>query len=570
MAESINIKNTSSTTELGNPKKQTKKLTKKQILLICFLFAALAILASFPLISHKFPVTTDFLFHYQRLLGMVKSFSSGHWPIINTQFLNGLGYPVDLFYSNFFLLPIAFLGSHGVTLILSLKIFFMLVTFATFLSMFWSTNVVAKSPMVSFVAATLYGFSFFRLRDLYYRVGIGSITIFIFIPLIIAGYYQIFYKKDNKGWIALTLGMSGLILSHVITTFLVIIGLVVWTLAIWRRWDKKSLLQVLKAALFTTGLTAFFTLPMIEQMLSYDYFAKNHPVVFLETSTVSLFRFISDNFTIFPFSSYLISLPILLALLLGIFLIKSKKSNLRTLANVSLIIGFALLFLMLPIIPWKTIRTALPLLNSIQYVNRLIPLALPFLSFSAAAYVVLLANKFGKNWSKIIPTLVVLVVAGTSIPYLNAVQDLSFGKAPINPDSFKIGGGKEYLPADTKLKYLKSLDVTTVVAADNSSLTVNSFERKDTNLNVAGTSNTEQAITLPLLYYKGYTAKLNGKAIPISISDKHLIKVQVPKGTFKLTIRYSGTTVQHLAVWVSFLSLILFFAYLVLLHKQRK
>src|SRR5699024_1009261 len=106
-----------------------------------------------------------------------------------------------------------------------------------FLSMFWSTNVVAKSPMVSFVAATLYGFSFFRLRDLYYRVGIGSITIFIFIPLIIAGYYQIFYKKDNKGWIALTLGMSGLILSHVITTFLVIIGLVVWTLAIWRRWD---------------------------------------------------------------------------------------------------------------------------------------------------------------------------------------------------------------------------------------------------------------------------------------------------------------------------------------------
>ena len=70
--------------------------------------------------------------------------------------------------------------------------------------------------------------------------------------------------------------MTGLLLSHIVSTYIITIILMIYCiLNIKQLLKEKRILYLLLAALITLLLTSYFTIPMLEQMLSQKFYYSN-------------------------------------------------------------------------------------------------------------------------------------------------------------------------------------------------------------------------------------------------------------------------------------------------------
>ncbi|MGL6294343.1 hypothetical protein [Eubacterium aggregans] len=232
-------------------------------------FLGLGVLISlFPLFFHSgIPFGHDASFHLSRIQALSNAFSQCvFYPGVYAEYFKGYGYGVGLFYPDFFLsIPAAFTlwGCSGAT---ALKLYFVMVNIATGIIMFYSVGrVYPNQPWIPLISACFYLFCSYHTTNLYYRCAVGELTAMAFIPLIIAGLWEICEK--NGHWGMLALGFSGVILSHVLSALIMaIFCLAIFLLRIRRFIEEPSrFLALLKAAGVTFLITAFFTLPMLEQ-----------------------------------------------------------------------------------------------------------------------------------------------------------------------------------------------------------------------------------------------------------------------------------------------------------------
>jgi hypothetical protein len=135
---------------------------------------------------------------------------------------------------------------------------------------------ISKNKKSALISSFIYGFASYRLIDMFTRAALGETLAFVFSPIIIYGMYEIIYG-DYKKFYILTIGMSGLILSHLISTYLIGIVLVIMCLVNIKKLfkEKKRILYLVLAALATVCLTAYFIFPMLEQMLSGKFIFNN-------------------------------------------------------------------------------------------------------------------------------------------------------------------------------------------------------------------------------------------------------------------------------------------------------
>ena len=105
--------------------------------------------------------------------------------------------------------------------------------------------------------------------EIYTRAAVGEFTAFAFVPLVFLGLWSILCG-DKKKWLCLPVGLTFLLVSHVLSAFAAVLLCAVFFLCYLGRVIKepRRLLYIGYAVLVFAVLSASFLFPMLEQMAS--------------------------------------------------------------------------------------------------------------------------------------------------------------------------------------------------------------------------------------------------------------------------------------------------------------
>lgn len=301
----------------------------------------------------------DIQFHVRRILDLNQSLHSGNWfPQFGLNYFHGaldfIMYP----YINLYLIVFIY---HFLKLkILSIYVFFIINTFLGLLISFYSSYSAYHFRITSYLFALIYNISGFFFAFCLNNMDLGTVSAYIFPPLVLFGFINLLKKQH---WLGFSTGVSLLILSHVISTILVICLLILLVIINFRRLQLVHFIAIAKAAFLTICITAFFWLPaLFIGMANYGDITPPRP----SQITGFNFSFFSNSFYPFP-NYYSISLFALMAIILAIFYYRKFDRIIKQLYIISILI----LIMCSDWIPWPKITAFLPIMNNLQKLYRL-------------------------------------------------------------------------------------------------------------------------------------------------------------------------------------------------------
>lgn len=505
----------------------------------------------------------DIGFHLNRVFGLAEAIKTSHYPFyIDSTFLNGYGYAANWFYPNLFLFPIAILLNLGYSLVVSYKTYIILYTIATACVTYYCTYKMSKKVTSSSFMTILYVFSLYRAFDVYQRAALGESLAFIFLPVILYGIYEILYGHKKK-WYILTIGFTGIIYTHVLSSVLAFCMLLLFLLlSIHRlREDKTKIIYFVVAGGVTILLSAFFIFPMVEQMTSNTFYLNTYTLTTPSNTTYSLGA-LWRSITLYYKDSSIIGLGYVLFLpLIYRFKIK-KKNSIINFADKCLLIAMIFLLMTTSYFPWQHFHT----LDVIQFTFRLFALVTLLMAFSCSIYV---GYSVKKKYHSIGLLFIVLSLsisnASTIAQYYKdfRIHDKNQVRGEQTfKDSYNIGAGSEYLPSVTKIDVLKSRKKDEV-KTKNRTTKLSHIVKEDNELSIHFDAKNKDILELPMIYYKGYEVKINNKIVPIKMSNNGLIEVPI-QGKGKMEISYPGTGIQKFSFYTSITTFILLMIFILL------
>ncbi|WP_236650456.1 YfhO family protein [Streptococcus salivarius] len=413
------------------------------------------------------------------------------------------------------------------------------------------------------IFSTFYLFSGYFLHNSYYRAAVGETLAMIFLPLVFVGVRLITFGDYKKWWI-LTLGMLGLVYSHVLSVLLASVGIFFAVVTSFWIWDNKKerVLGFLKATLVTLSMSLAFFVPMIEQFKYVTLRTTFKPL--LSKTALSL----ADNWELIlksdlrtPSVNLLYLLGLLLSLIFAKRFVKDKE------ARIYLFISFVLAFLTLNSFPWQFLQAS-PVSN-LQFPWRLWSFALLFFSLA-------LANIL-ENISIKASTILVLLGLCLNMFQIVTVQDKMTKAKNILPSHTKVT--REMLAKGTykningdytnkevpfgfvfeKHLFLDNQEIKPFISRSPNELV----------LTVTNESKESKVLSLPVFYYKGQEARIDGKRVTTYLAkEKNPTNLVLPPGKHGVVLTYSYTTVAKVAISVSTISLLVFIGYLYRVKKD--
>ncbi|MBO7702902.1 MAG: hypothetical protein J6S26_00545 [Solobacterium sp.] len=544
--------------------------------------AVLTVLFCIPYLAKDFlAVEHDTFFHLSRIEGLAESISRGVWfPKIYPYKNGGFGYGSPMFYCDLLLVPSALLYLSGISLCAVYRILILVLTFFTALSMMYLAEEISGKPGVSVLVSAAFLFSNYRITNVYVRGALGEVTGLLFLTVLLKGLYDLFERKKSGAWKTIFFGLAGLVFSHNLTFLFGVVLVIVFALFCFRR-DSNMASPLFRAAGCAFLVSAWFTLPMIEQLsaqnLILNYYASSSD---LAGSALPLWKYFVNE-TVFGYGSN--DLPrnlqmtlnpgIFLSLIpLSVFYLWIRKHDVPRFVKVSLVLGY--LFLILPWdgIPWDH----LSVLSILQFPWRLLTPSIVLLSIGAAYGL----GQLPERWKYLVP-LLFLAVSLEGVYHVLPAMERTFGITsetayeafldgslidPYYSASYvrtELAGG-EYLPSGSV-----DFRVFEYALHDRSGNVLPASMVKDgTSLTVSLSDLPEDGmIEVPLTWYPGYACEAeDGTPLAVASSSRHLAEAVLPSGgTYR--IFYRGTALQHLSAWISLLSLPLVFWMLLRMRK---
>ncbi len=232
-------------------------------------FASLPCFAGFLYNGH------DLSFHLQRIAEVAHELSYHQFPVrMMTEMVNGYGYANPLYYCDIFLYIPAILYNCLLPLRTCYQIYIVIVNLVTAWIAYYSfSRIAGERGSIGLAGACIYMLAAYRFTNLYIRAAVGEYTAMAFMPLAALGVYEIYReeKPTIRNWLPLSLGMSGVVLSHILSTELMAIFLVALGLICFRRTFRPDRLMAIgKAALMSLALTAWFLIPLLDMFLNYQ------------------------------------------------------------------------------------------------------------------------------------------------------------------------------------------------------------------------------------------------------------------------------------------------------------
>lgn len=505
----------------------------------------------------------DSFFHLKRFTAINKAFNDGFYPFyIDTESYNGYGYATNLFYADIMLVPFALL-INVFGLINAYKILLFSSFFFCALISYYSFKKVINDKLPATIFALLYSFALYRLIDVSERGALGELLSFLFIPVVFWGAYEIIFR-DYRKWYIIGIGFACLILSHLLSALMVFMVLCIFLLIYIKHFisEPKRFLYLIYAGILSILLSAFFLFPMLEQMLDNTFWYKTNPFVSdIAEKTISvrwlvygMFSGLNDGPQRIPNIGLLLIIP----LMTRVFIHKNKSTLLRF-ADIGTIIGFGLLFVGTSLFPWHTFP--FNKLSIIQFPWRFVEIATFLFACTGSIYLYLLGSitkirySYGLYLIAIFCIWVSLKANGgvfqgwsgdalTSVKYDLKTYDM---------------GNHEYIPSTIpSIDFIKYRGNETIDKSDTCD--INNIIRKSSVLEFDISTQTPVILDLPLLYYKGYAAKVDGANVELNKSKDGFVELNIPRSG-KVEVWFKGTVIQRVSFFISLITLLLLIGY---------
>lgn len=487
----------------------------------------------------------DIRFHLMRIEGLKDGLLSGAFPVkIQPTWMNGNGYPVSILYPDLFLYIPASLRIMGCSLQLVYKVYIMVVNGATIGFSYWSFRKMSGRRSWGLLGSFIYTLSIYRLTNVYTRAAVGEYTAMAFMPLVLYAMWRVFREEDiqeksyQRNWILLAFSLTGIIQSHIISIEIVGIFILLVCLIMYKRTFVKERFMVLcKALAGTLLLNAWFLIPFLD-------YSKEDLIVLSGKSGVTmiqdrgayipqLFTWVYNTMGSGFKAGMLEEMPMTIGIggtlaLAACFygsVIKGKKLE----KEVKLCLGLAIsaIFLSSIYFPYDFLVKNIPmigvLLSKIQFPFRFLA---PAAVFFAWLICVLAKETMWKRWIPILCVCVGLQAVLFIGAVLNETEIFQVrGNADIS--SFDVSGA-EYVPYGTNFEILDMQPLA------NEGIRVNGYSRKYNRIKVLleNTSSQDSILEIPLLYYRGYTAKDENSGLNLEIEngDNNRIQIIIPAG----------------------------------------
>ncbi|MCR4922583.1 MAG: YfhO family protein [Lachnospiraceae bacterium] len=529
------------------------------------------LIACSPLITRYCINGHDIDYHLLRIESLKEGILMGKpFLKINVLFFGGAGYASSLFYPDFLLYIPALLRVMGVSIGASYHIFIFLCFLLSYLSMYYSVSRMMGSKYAGLISAVIMSLCQYHLDDIYVRSAVGEYTAFIFLPLLFYGIYNLLYEDMDKPWL-LGAGFGGVLLCHT-TSFVMclLFAFVACILKIKVFKNRRVFLRLLATALITAGISAFYWLPVMEQLLSASFYVST-PWIEPHTEAV---RFVKVFYNKFPSLGII---PVILCV--PRILIKKADGNKKLLefADYLMIAGFLFTFLATDLFPWQRLER---FLSFIQFPWRFFIMSSVLFSMAAGIILYVISRRFARD-SHDIPmesgVCVIVLIMCAIAAYANLSQndqgyyDYSDDYYDYKPYTANVIGG-EWLPDTVLSKETLVSESERLTAADGSLI---DFKRVKNTIE-AEIDRDSDFIDIPFIYYKGYEAFLEegGKLTKLSISNEGnngFIRAKLEPGMRgKLTVRYAGTTAQLISKLLTLISMLIFIIYLILSYRNKK
>ncbi|MGX7030450.1 YfhO family protein [Vagococcus zengguangii] len=534
-------------------------------------FIVVTVLSSQHLFSGGYTVikSPDFYFHFNRFLGVIESLAAGQGlSRINTLFLEGWGYGSPMFYGDYLLVIGFVFYKLGFTALTSYKLYLMTLTFLCLLIPYYCSRPVVKNKTIAYFIALLYALATFRMYDLFVRNALGEATAFLFIPLVVLGMWSIKTEKAPR-WYYLALGMTGLLVTHLLTTILVTIALAIMVIvdnkAFIRKWDAFSAL--VKATLLTVGLSAFFTLPMLEQLKLVPMRINTDPILQRSMFLTDFGKLLEQSLDNVALYSANIGILLLIPIVLRFFVKRDEQNMARLkLADYTLVIGIITLLSATSLLPWELLFN-LSFLSVIQFPFRWLIITTMMLAISGGIYFYEWSRLFAN--AQVVRVFMVLGILLSTMSYNQAVR-LAEGEKVVNETAYQpyqIGTGQEYLPVATNRDWLK--EQAGKIRYNQADIRITNSKINHTTIRFDYRDAKNAEVALPLLNYPGYQALevATGRKLSLKIGAHYELMLQGLQGTGKVEVSYQGTFIQKVGLAISIGTLVLS-GYLV--YYQRK
>ena len=419
------------------------------------------------------------------------------------------------------------------------------------------------------MCAALYSTNLYRLHCVYTRAAVGEYTAVAFMPLVLYGLWKVYKlpedsKEHANSWITIAIGCSGIFLSHMISTEMTALFVIITVVILWKKTiRKKTLVVLLKAVVATLLVNLWFLLPFLDYMASGDYAINSmerYEPYLLEDKGGYLVQFFMTDYEAMELSGAIGnrgaagSMPMtvgnaMMLILIGWFLLcvwdKARDKSERKEEYLAVFLSVLCLFMTRYLFPYTWFARKFPFLqlpvHSLQYQWR-------FLAIAAVLLLWLLCMIMKKEWIErkkkiFFAGLLAFLAVSQGITFISKLMNDAtatriYQEAGIDTDNIGFG---EYIPVvgDAEAFTVSSYqeEYREELTYDTEGVTVEEWHRDKGDIFVSLKNNSQetQQIEVPFLLYKGYRAVTDsGEQLPVSPGNYARVSVAVPAG-------YAGT-----------------------------
>lgn len=500
---------------------EKEKLKKHSWILIGII--CIVLVSSLGLLNEGWRRRDDTVFHMARIWGLACGIGNGNFPVkVQPEWANGYGFAVSIFYGDVFLYFPALLVLLKVPLYIAYKTYIITINTGTAILSYFSFKNISRNRKIGLICSTIYTLSIYRLCDIYYRDAVGEYTAIMFFPLIIMGVWNILFEdvKESKyknNWIYLSIGMAGIIQSHVLSCEMIAIFLIVICMfAIKRIFNEKRYWEFMKAAVGTLCLSLNFLIPFLQYSGEDLIVFIKQPFYRIQQYGISISEMLwvwgagagiseYEEVTAMAIS---VGLPTALAILTCIYLLYNKKNFInKTIIQCVLVLLLVSLWMSTDFFPYnylEEIAGLKMLVGSLQFPFRFMSIAMSF----STLLVCLLGMEYKENLKKkqLVGIMIGLCVisACQGMQYIQHVEEhktLGFGKydgAEWTADYETLSGG-QYLYRDTDYKGAsgKKQEI-------EGNAVVTDYKRTGLEYEIICHTDQESMVKLPMFYYPDY------------------------------------------------------------------
>ncbi|KRK79183.1 hypothetical protein [Companilactobacillus nodensis] len=502
----------------------------------------------------------DAPFHVGRLISLNYSFEHGNLiPSISNSNFRQIGYGINLFYPWITIAPIALLFSLFSNPITA---FYTGIGIYFFISFFISHIVMvkfSKSFWNAIIFSLFYNLSNYLLIEVLPRTDIAEFIATILLPICFLGLYEVFFRDFHK-WNILAIGMSGLLLTHLLSTVIVssffIIILLLYVIKSNNYWNRIKALC--KAIFATICASAIFLIPFLNEITFQPY---EQPSPYILKGKV-LEKIVSASFLNSSIQStsgntYNIGVFLIVALIFGlIFFYKFS-----TLYKRIYVLAFLSFFMTTNVFPWSLFQNT-PI-RVIQFPFRFLMVATLLASVIAAKLLIMLIDDF--NLSKLqFPITIILaaILCGFWISSVHITQQQKMiskktqiitskkiKKRTVYEDYYE-----QYSPAAAG-KFINST-IWHIGKIDKQKITFDPQAKGESTVFKLGEMPKNTVVELPVIRYKNTELTINGKHAKISTSKNGTVRTKFNQKIKhpKLKVTYKLTNLTIFSAALSFVS----------------